>query len=812
MKKHADRSRWPEPRLVRWAIGFPKSAAAAFIVLAVALSFGLTRVKFETRFGRDLPQSDPFLQTNLRFEEVFGEKDLLMVGLVNDDGIYNTQTLAKILAISDALEKVEGVIPGSVKSICSVKNISASESVLGIGPFFEEPPRSEEEVKRIRAAVEENFMARGRLVSDDATTTVLRASLESDHDVERMYEEVRAIADAYAGPERIYLAGDTVIDYEVTSSMIKDVTMLFPASLLLAVVILLAAFRRISGVVAPCISVVATTAASLGLMGFWGMPVTVVGSILPVVIVAVVSAYGIHMVNMFNHEYARGGTRTDALRRTMQAVAGPVAVSAITSAIGFGSLIIFKIRSIHDFGLILFFAILFGLCSALLLIPSILAVFPFRGVPGKGSKASRFIDWLIVGCYGFIQRRKKMFAAVVAAGLLLALVSAVRLRVGLEPAKFFPEGHSTRQSLDVFDRKLGGSTYFNVMVETTESDGIIEPGMLRKMDEFQKFAESRTHVGFATSFVDVVKRLHFVLGGTLEDDDSLPDDRSQVAQYLLLYSIAGDPTDFEEIVDCDYRRAKLIVMLNTYDDAEHLQLYRDLKRKASDLFGDGARVEFGGRAMILLGQDRYIVVGKALNIACSFVIVWLVCTLYFRSISGGLLSIIPLALSTVYTFGLMGLTGMRLNVATAMTTGIAVGVGVDFAVQFIHRFRDEYLRTRNDRQAVRNALVTTGKGIIFNTLSVSCGFLVFMGSRFQALRDFGWLIALTMCTCAVGTLIFLPPLIQAVRPQFIYGRQPEHITRLFSFRPLRIPLLNIEFRLDAPPWLSSGLRKVLQYL
>jgi predicted RND superfamily exporter protein len=196
--------------------------------------------------------------------------------------------------------------------------------------------------------------------------------------------------------------------------------------------------------------------------------------------------------------------------------------------------------------------------------------------------------------------------------------------------------------------------------------------MLKKMDEFQEFAESQQHVGYAASFVDVVRRLHSELGGEGPEAGSLPDDKSQTAQYLLLYSLSGDPTDFEEIVDYEYRRARLVVMLDTYDDAEHLVLYEKLKGKAEELFGGGARTEFGGRAMILIGQDRYIVVGKILNIVCSFAIVWMVCTLYFRSVSAGMLSIVPLGVSTVYTFGLMGLTGMRLNVATAMTTGIAV--------------------------------------------------------------------------------------------------------------------------------------------
>lgn len=798
-------------RMIAHVLRRPRAMLIIYISIVFVLSLGITRVKFENQFGRDLPDNDPIRQTNKRLEDVFGERDLLLAALVNDDGIYNQQTLAKLSEITSELEDVDGVLAGSVKSLCTVKNISASDSELNIAPFYEEPPADEQETAHVHEAVEENFMARGRLAALDGTAVGIRADLAPDHDVEKLYEQTRAIADKYAGPERIYLSGDSIVDYEVTNLMRRDVTFLFPVALLLAVAILFAAFRRFRSIVVPSMAVVATTAASLGLMGFLGMPVTVVGTILPVVIVAVVSAYGIHIVNALNHESARGGSGTEILRRTMHAIGGPIVISALTSAIGFGSLIIFKIRSIHDFGFVLAAAIIIGLCSSLVFIPSILAVFPGHKKRRASAARSDMVDRIILMMHAFVERYRRIFASVAVAGFVLALAASFWLKVGLEPAKFFPEGHPTRRSLDVFNERLGGSTHFNIMVDTGESDGILDPETLRKMDEFQQFAMSRQHVGYATSFVDVIRRLHIAFGEAGESALELPDTRSQVAQYLLLYSISGEPTDFEEIVDYDYRRAKMVVMLNTYDDAEHLELYETLKAKAAELFGENVSVEFGGRAMILLAQDRYIVGGKILNIICSLMIVWVVCTLYFRSVSGGLLSIIPLAVSTVYTFGLMGLMGIRLNVATAMTTGVAVGVGVDFAVHYIHRFRHELILTGDEAEAVRRTLITTGKGIIFNALSVSCGFLVFMGSRFQALRDFGWLIALTMITCTIGTLVFLPPLIQTLRPYFIYGREPKYVEKVLSFPPPRIPVINLELILPVHACLSSGLKRIAHF-
>ncbi len=437
-------SREKEPifeRMMTYILRRPRLVLSIYIGIVLMLSLGITRVKFENQFGRDLPENDPIRQTNKRFEDVFGERDLLLAALVNDAGIYNPRSLTKLSDMTSELEDVDGVVAGSVKSLCTVKNISATDLALNIAPFYEEPPADEEEAARVHEAVEGNFMARGRLAALDGTAAGIRADLAPGHDVGKLYEQTRLIADKYAGPERIYLTGDSIVDYEVTCSMRRDVTFLFPTALLLAVAILFAAFRRFRSTVVPSMAVVATTAASLGLMGFLNMPVTVVGTILPVVIVAVVSAYGIHIVNALDHESAGGGSAVEILQRTMHAVGGPIAISAVTSAIGFGSLVIFKIRSIHDFGFVLAVAIIFGLCSSLVFIPCVLAVFPSRKKVAASAARSDVIDRVILLLHAFVERYRRIFAGIAVAGFVLALAASFWLKVGLEPAKFFPAGH-----------------------------------------------------------------------------------------------------------------------------------------------------------------------------------------------------------------------------------------------------------------------------------------------------------------------------------------------------------------------------------
>ena len=171
--------------------------------------------------------------------------------------------------------------------------------------------------------------------------------------------------------------------------------------------------------------------------------------------------------------------------------------------------------------------------------------------------------------------------------------------------------------------------------------------------------------------------------------------------------------------------------------------------------------------MIWLALIQYIVVGQVQNVILALLIVFMFCAFVFRSFSAGLLSIVPLTISSLITFGLMGYLGIRLEMGTAIVTAIAVGVGVDFSIHFISRFKDEYQISNDLTTAGAVTMSTAGKAIIFDMISNILGFSVLLFSGFTPIQNFGWLVSLTMITSGFGSLILLPPLITNLKPKFI---------------------------------------------
>ena len=164
---------------------------------------------------------------------------------------------------------------------------------------------------------------------------------------------------------------------------------------------------------------------------------------------------------------------------------------------------------------------------------------------------------------------------------------------------------------------------------------------------------------------------------------------------------------------------------------------------------------------------RLVVNGQFLSLGLAILTVSLLLMLLFRSVTAGLISAIPLGISMVILFGLMGVFGIELNIATAMLSSIMIGVGIDYTIHFLWRYREERRSGLNPLEGVQKTLTTTGRGIVFNALSVIIGFIVLLISNFLPVKFFGFLVVVSIFACLIGALIIVPSLCIVLRPRFL---------------------------------------------
>jgi hypothetical protein len=237
-----------------------------------------------------------------------------------------------------------------------------------------------------------------------------------------------------------------------------------------------------------------------------------------------------------------------------------------------------------------------------------------------------------------------------------------------------------------------------------------------------------------------------------------------ISQYLLLYSGSVDDL-INDSLEPD--KAQIIIQLNTPSTITADMVRGEIADYADSNFPEEYKTTISGNASMALAANNLIISSQIRSILISFIVVFIIVAFSFKSLLAGLYGIIPLAFSLIVNFALMGYTGIKLDVGTAMVASIAIGIGVDYTIHFLHSYNREIQKEEDIFLVSKRTLTSTGKAVIFNAISVAAGFLVLVFSNFYPLVYLGLLIAVTMFTSSIGALTILPVLLNIFEPEFI---------------------------------------------
>jgi predicted RND superfamily exporter protein len=240
--------------------------------------------------------------------------------------------------------------------------------------------------------------------------------------------------------------------------------------------------------------------------------------------------------------------------------------------------------------------------------------------------------------------------------------------------------------------------------------------------------------------------------------------KNLVSQYLLLYSGSLDDMINDQL---EPDKARMLVQLNEPSNIVTARIKQDILDYGSKNFPEEYDLSIAGHANMSLAANELIIGSQINSIIVSFIIVFIIVALAYRSIIAGIYGVIPLAFSLLINFALMGYTGIKLDIGTAMVASVAIGIGVDYTIHFLDKYHENRMKTDDLHQVTRNTLISTGKAIIFNALSVAAGFLVLLFSNFYPLVYLGLLIAVTMFTSSIASMTILPLMLKIFKPKFI---------------------------------------------
>lgn len=769
--------------VIRWRIG----VIAAVIVVTAVLALQISHLRVVVDPARMLPQDHPYVAVTNQVEKTFGAKYVVVVGITPNEGTaLVAPVLSKVQRITAAFLATPGVVRSSVLSLAAprAKGIMGAGDGVEVRPLMEAVPRTAAEIAALRRLLQANPVYFDSVVTRDERTVAVFAEFKEDaRGFGSILERVQPVVDRERDSSvRIHVGGLPVFVAEIERDS-QRMAFLFPLAVLITGLIHYEAFRTVQGLVLPLVTALLAVVWGLGTIRLAGVPMDVFNGTTPILILAVAAGHAVQILKRYYEEYhrLREATSLSSAEANREAVVeslvriGPVMLTAgSVAAMGFLSLVVFDISTIRTFGVFTGLGILSALVLELTFIPALRSLLPAPGErEGRRERARRLWDVITEAMARWVSEaggRRRIYAV---AAVLVALCAFGLGRVVTDNSmrSYFFAGLPFQQDDRALNARLGGTNTLYLLVEGREDDAIKRPEVLRAIEATQRMLEKDPAIGKTVSIADFVRRLNRAVHGDDPAEDRIPDTRELVSQYLLLYSLSGEPGDLDAYVDYGYRLANIWVFLKTDSSAYLEGLTARLDRFLSDHFGDRARVRLGGSVAETTALNEVMVRAKLLNIVQISGVILLVASLVFRSLLAGVLVLVPLLLAVLANFGLMGLAGIRLSIGTSLVSAMAVGIGADYAIYFIYRFREELAQSADETTALTRTLTTAGKAILFVASAVAGGYGVLLFSYgYYVHMWFALLIATAMLVSSVAALTLLPSLILTLRPRFVFER------------------------------------------
>lgn len=639
-----------------------------------------------------------------------------------------------------------------VRSLSTIENLTSTEDEIDLHPLLPDGELSKDQLEQFQQEARDNPLYRGLLLSEDLAMTSIQIELRIPKDDNRntgkVYEAVVALIENHSYQGELFLAGNPVIDAEMSKSMQRDNLIFFPFVMLIVSGILYACFRRLSGIYVPLTIAGTTTIWTLGIMVAMGIEQNIVTTILPVFLLTVAVADAIHFYNHYLHSEA--STKAERLDNTFERLLKPLVLTSITTLIGFLALAWTDITFIKEFGLLMALGVVLALVITIILAPIIIP--ENERAHREGSK----IQETLVAFTQFLLRfpvRVLVAMSVVLAG---SIYSLQYLSFDQENINNFDESTTLRSHNTAILEHFDGTIPIDIWVDTGKQGGIYDPEIIRQLANIESYLEQRPGIGFVLSPVDFLARMYDLL--TFEGH-ALPEDYDAqlIAQLLLVYDNERSQ-DIKNVIDDLHRHARFIVL----GESDAASFWAPILNDVQGMEPTGTTLEINGYGKVMFSNIEEVIKTNISSTALALVLIGLVMIVLFKSFSLGVIGILPLILTVVMNYAVMSALGISVDVGTTIIASIAFGIGIDYSIHYLSEIQRQQKQHALASEAFIASAKIVGLPIVVNSLTLAGGFLVLALSDFMVIKLLGIFISMTMLLSAVNALITIPCLMQLV--------------------------------------------------
>lgn len=734
---------------------------AALTAASLLAATQLDRLQVRIAADEMLVVDDPQRLDYRQVRRTFGDEQVVLV-VVADQALAAPDRLARLRDAVAALEALPFV--ARTDSLFNVPHVRGVDGFIERQPYLAEIPADAAAAREILAAAARNPLLRGTLVSADGeamAVAVVLAGADSGRPVtddRTVAAEIDSVVATLRGAfDQAYAIGFSQVRSELAGRILGEQAELLPlaiGALLLALFLML---RQLTDILTPLITAGVSVLWTFGLMGWLGIPVNVVTSTVPILLIVVGSTEDIHLLAEFRHAQHCGDAAHVAMRHMARRLGRTVLLTFLTTYAGFLSVGLSGIEVLRQFGFVASTGLLFNFIVTIVFVPAFLSLTGGWRLDGRTRLFEQKTENLAARYWSFLIRHRRRILYATGIAVVIAAAGIPRIDINHNPADSLGSESPTARHIAQLNQRFAGLESFSVIVESGIQDTFLQARYLDELLALQRHIQD-IEPGFSvTSFVDYLSLLNTAL---LEDPAAGPPRTNEEIAELMLFL---DQDRVDGYVTGDYSGARILVR-HQVGSTDRLHAVIDSIQDYLDTRLDpGLRGRITGDSVLTLSATESLIEGQLQSILLILFLFIVIVSLLFTDLRVGLLAALPNMLPMIVLFGFMGYADIPLNIGTAMAAAIAIGIAVDDTLHFMLRYNQELRTSRSQGTAMQNTLYHEGLPVIATSFALILGFAVFALSDFVPVAQFGLLSALVIGTALLADFIVTPLAISALR-------------------------------------------------
>lgn len=754
--------------LANFILHFRASILIILLISTVIMGYFASKAQMRYDQSSAIPENNPKNIEHLAFKKKFGEDGSMIVVGFTTDNFFTPSFFEKFTSWQQRIKNLEGIenTLNIATAINVKKQVTDSSEKLITEPIF----NNKESFDSSKLTFLNLPFYKDLLYHDNNYLTAIYLSGEALRSFRRieLTKEIKLITDSFAKEQGIkaHYSGLPFIRSLLSESIKYEMKLILVASLLLTSFILLLFFRSFTAVISSILIVLAGVLWAIGILYLLDYKISILTALVAPLVVVIGIPNCIYFLNKYHTQFALLGNKHDALIGMIERMGIVTLFTNLTAAIGFGVFYFTQSQILKEFGLVAGVSILVVFFISLFAIPSLFSYLKEPKTKHTKYLENKFLIATLLKFEHFVVVHPKFTTAFWMIVLGISCIGITRLKSRSFIVDDLPKKNIVYSDLKYFEKHFHGVMPLEIMIDTKKKNGATTLPTIQKIDEFTTALREYPQLSKPLSIVEAIK---FARQAYYDGDSTsyaVPNgfDVAFLLPYLRMKTDTSK-TQFNKLVssfvDSTKRFARISVGIEDLGSKQLPILLQNVQEKANEIF-DSTRysVTFTGTSIVFLEGSKFITDSLRDSLLLALVMITLCMIFLFRSWRIVLISILTNMIPLVITAGVMGFAGIPLKPSTVLVFSIALGIAIDVTIRFLVNYKQDLVKFNyNIDETVKGTIQETGISIIYTSLILAAGFIVFLVSEFDGTKALGYLTALTLFLAMITNLSILPALL-----------------------------------------------------